>query len=400
LFYATHKLIESRKVDHCAFSMLLHIPYLHIPAPAAYWKEALLGIASFIICAAIILLARKVAFFAPQRHATAVQAAHVAPTPRLGGVAIFAALALSTLFSKAVVSEPYKIFIMATSILFFVGLVEDLTGKVTPRQRLLAACLSSLLVIIPLGLWLPRAGIPGLDEVMGYWAVGVPVTLMLTVGIANGFNLIDGVNGLAALTALVAATSLSVIADTAALPGLSHINLMLAAALIGFLALNFPAGRIFLGDAGAYVLGFVLSWLGIGIVINNAEVTPWAILLVLFWPVADTMLAIYRRASRRRSAMAPDRLHVHQLVMRALELCGCRRSVANPLTTLILMPLIVVPAILGVVFWDAPLHAFLSVAFLGTGFALAYRIAFKLVWKYRAALKRVNRANNVARVLR
>ncbi|MCH8467904.1 MAG: glycosyltransferase [Roseinatronobacter sp.] len=283
---------------------------------------------------------------------------------------------------------------MATSILFFVGLVEDLTGKVPPRLRLLAALLSSLLVIISLGLWLPRAGIPGLDGLMGNWWVGVPITLMLTAGIANGFNLIDGVNGLAAMTALIAALSFSIISHNAGLLGLSHINLMLAASVFGFLVLNFPAGKIFLGDCGAYVLGFVLSWLGIGIVINNAAVTPWAILLVLFWPVADTMLAIYRRASRRRSAMAPDRLHVHQLVMRALELCGCRRSVANPLTTLILMPFIVVPASLGVVFWDEPLRAFLSVVFLGIGFALAYRIAFKLVWKYRAKLKRMNRANS------
>jgi UDP-GlcNAc:undecaprenyl-phosphate/decaprenyl-phosphate GlcNAc-1-phosphate transferase len=87
--------------------------------------------------------------------------------------------------------------------------------------------------------------LPGLEEVTGYWGVGVSVTLMLTVGIANGFNLIDGMNGLAAIAALVAATSLSVISDTAGLPGLSPINLILAAALIEFLALNVPAGRIF-----------------------------------------------------------------------------------------------------------------------------------------------------------
>jgi UDP-GlcNAc:undecaprenyl-phosphate/decaprenyl-phosphate GlcNAc-1-phosphate transferase len=86
--------------------------------------------------------------------------------------------------------------------------------------------------------------LPGLDEVTGYWAVVVPVTLMLTVGIANGFNLIDSVNGLAGMTALVAATSLSVISAIAGLPGLSHINLMLAAAQLGFLALNVPAGKI------------------------------------------------------------------------------------------------------------------------------------------------------------
>lgn len=364
--------------------MILHIPYLHMPAPFYYWKEGLLFVLSVMVGAAIIMLARRFPhILTPQQHLNAVQSAHQKPTPRLGGIAIFSALILSVPLFHGIVPERYKLLIMATSVLFIVGLAEDLTGRVPPRIRLAAAFVSSLLFIVLVELWLPRAGIPGLDALMRSWWVGVPITLMLTVGIANGFNLIDGVNGLAGMTALIAALSLSFIADAAGLPGLSHINLMLAASLLGFLVLNFPAGKIFLGDSGAYVLGFVLSWVGIGIVANNPDVTPWAILLVLFWPVADTMLAIYRRTTTRRSAMAPDRLHVHQLVMRVLELRGVPQRVANPMTTVILMPLIVVPAILGVVLWDEPLLAFLCVLVLGIGFASAYGLAFKLIWKYR-----------------
>jgi UDP-GlcNAc:undecaprenyl-phosphate/decaprenyl-phosphate GlcNAc-1-phosphate transferase len=361
-----------------------NIPYMHSMTPLFYWKEGVVFFISLAIGAAIVALARRMPdILTLQKHLSAVQTTHVDPTPRLGGIAIFSALIVSVPLLHAITTQRYMLLIIATSVIFIVGLAEDLTGRVPPRMRLAAAFVSSILVIALLGLWLPRAGIPGLDTAMSYWWVGVPITLVLTAGIANGFNLIDGVNGLAAMTALIAALSFSIIADTAGLVGLSHINLMLAASVAGFLVLNFPAGKIFLGDSGAYVLGFVLSWLGIGILINNPDVTPWAILLVLFWPVADTMLAIYRRRSKRRHAMAPDRLHAHQLVMRVLELCGVRRSLANPLTTVILLPFIAIPAMLGTLFWDKPLIAFICVVIFGLCFVIAYMIAFKLIWKYR-----------------
>jgi UDP-GlcNAc:undecaprenyl-phosphate/decaprenyl-phosphate GlcNAc-1-phosphate transferase len=369
--------------------LLSHIPYLQMMNLFSYWKEGVVFLVSLTIGAAIIAMAHLMPhILSPKNHVHAVQAAHVNPTPRVGGAAIFLSLILSVPFLQAVTTQRYMLLVIATSVIFSVGLAEDLTGKISPRMRLAAAFASSMLAIVLLELWLPRADIPGLDAVLSYWWVGAPITLVLTVGIANGFNLIDGVNGLAAITALIAALSFSIIADTAGLPGLSHITLMLAAGVSGFLVLNFPAGKIFLGDSGAYILGFVLSWLGIGIIANSSDVTPWAILLVLVWPVADTMLAIYRRSSKRRRTMAPDRLHVHQLVMRVLELRGFRRSVANPLTTVILIPFITLPAMLGVVLWDRPLLAFLCVLNFGIGFVIAYLIAFKLIWKYRGKLKK------------
>lgn len=105
-------------------------------------------------------------------------------------------------------------------------------------------------------------------------------------------------------------------------------------------------------------------------------------LLVLFWPVADTLLAIWRRAHRKAPTMAPDRLHVHQLVMRALEihlLGRRRRHIANPLTTAVLAPFVMAPPAAGVLLWNNTMGAFLAVlAFTGTFFG-SYIMVFTIL---------------------
>lgn len=317
---------------------------------------------------------------------TSVQSMHTRLTPRVGGVAIFAALGLSMVFAPVEVSQNYTKFILATGLLFFVGLLEDLGFDVSPRNRLLAAASASLLVIVLLGVWLPRTHIPALDALMPYWFIGIPLTVLVTAGIANGFNLIDGVNGLASMTAIAAAIAMSLIAHKAGYTDMVHLALMLAASIFGFFLVNYPFGRIFLGDAGAYTLGFVLSWFAISILLNAPDASAWALLLVLFWPVADTLLAIYRRSRRKVDAMAPDRLHVHQMVMRALEICilGRRnRRLANPLTTLVLAPFVMAPPLVGVIFWDQTVVAFTAVIAFGILFFTAYAAAPLIIRRFR-----------------
>jgi UDP-N-acetylmuramyl pentapeptide phosphotransferase/UDP-N-acetylglucosamine-1-phosphate transferase len=290
-------------------------------------------------------------------HLKAVQAAHRRPTPRLGGLAIFAAFGASYFLVPVAVADVYGRFVAACAILFTVGLMEDLGFGISPRTRLLAAAIASLTAIWLLGVWLPRSDIPWLDDLMPHWAIGVPITLLVTAGMANGFNLIDGVNGLAALTALAAAVALGLIAHQAGYTLMADLTTMLAAGIFGFLLLNYPFGLIFLGDAGAYTLGFVLSWFGIAVLIRVPDASPWAILLTMFWPVADTLLAIYRRSRRNAPRMAPDRLHVHQMVMRTLEICILgrdKRSIANPLSTIVLAPFVIAPPVAGVLLWNQP----------------------------------------------
>ncbi|WP_233140047.1 MraY family glycosyltransferase [Marivita geojedonensis] len=314
---------------------------------------------------------------------------HETPTPRLGGVAIFSAVILSGALAPAAVSDPYRDFILATAILFLVGLLEDLGVSISPRKRLLACAAASLAAIWLLGVWLPRLGIPGVDTYMDLWLVGVPMTLLVTTGVANGFNLIDGVNGLASLAAMAAAVALAVISHGIGYEIMVSLALMLAAAIFGLFLLNFPFGLIFLGDAGAYTLGFVLSWFGISVLLNAPEVSPWAILLTVFWPLADTLLAIVRRKQRQKDSLAPDRLHVHQLVMRTLEihvLGRGNRRLANPLSTVVLAPFVLAPPMVAVFVWDQNALAFWSViAFLILFFG-SYAVAFRV-------LRRIPRKN-------
>ena len=115
----------------------------------------------------------------------------------------------------------------------------------------------------------------------------------------------------------------------------------LAAATLAFAVFNWPKSRLFLGDAGAYTLGFVLSWFGIAILLNAPEASPWAILLAVFWPLADMVFAVARRLGQRRSTFRADKMHGHHVVLRSLEILGLgkkRGAVSNPLATLILLP--------------------------------------------------------------
>ena len=320
---------------------------------------------SFVICGALIYFARFVPRLAGRSgDMRAVQAMHIGLTPRVGGIGIFGALACSAVFAPDTITQNYITFLAATSLIFFVGLKEDLGFTVSPRVRLLAVTAASAITVVLLDVWLPRIGVAFVDQLLAYWFIGVPFTLLITAGVANGLNLIDGVNGLASMTAISASTALALIAHQGGYATMVELSLMLAAVTLGFFILNYPFGLIFLGDAGAYTLGFVLSWFGIAIILNVPQVSPWAILLTLFWPLADTLLAMYRRGRTGRGSMMPDRLHAHQLVMRAIEICIIgqhRRHIANPLTTLILAPFVIVPQIVGIVLWDQNRAAFLAV---------------------------------------
>lgn len=351
------------------------------------WQILAVAMTSIIICLIIVKLAPAVPRLCGHYSIIkSVQAIHSHPTPRIGGVAIFGAVIISTAFAPPTIANGYSGFVSAATLLFVAGLLEDLGFGVSPTKRLLAAMTSSLIVIVLLGLWLPRLGIPELDYFMTYAVVGVPMTLVVTAGITNGFNLIDGVNGMAGLAAMGATIALGCIASAAGNSELVDLNKMLFAAILGFFILNFPFGLVFLGDAGAYTLGFILSWFGIAALIEIHDASPWAVLLCLFWPIGDMLLAIFRRMMRRAAVTAPDKLHVHQLVMRSLEICALgrtRRRVANPLTTILLAPFVLAPPAVGVLLWNQNGAAFLAALSFAIVYALIYASAPRIVRKLR-----------------
>ncbi len=343
-------------------------------------------ILSTALCIALFLLRKRFPRLSGRSgDLKAIQSAHSRLTPRIGGLGIFAAFAV-VLIAVAQADTGSSLIFVGAALLFSVGLAEDLGYGITPRKRMGAAALASVLVIILLGQWLNRTDIPFLDPGLQFLLPGASLTILLTVGIANGFNLIDGVNGLAALAGIVAALCLATIAAEVSLTPIVQMSVLLAAAIFGFFVVNYPLGLIFLGDSGAYTIGFVLCWFGIIIIGHAPEVSPWAILLTLFWPIADTLLAIYRRVRSKSHALAPDRMHTHQMVMRALEICWFgrdRRHISNPMTTLLLAPFVTAPPIVGVLFWDASLISFLAVIVFCVLFFASYVICGRLIARFR-----------------
>jgi len=316
----------------------------------------------------------------------AVQSAHNDPTPRIGGVAIGAALVLSLFFAPKSMMDNYLPFVLSLAPVFLAGLADDLGYEVRPTWRLLAAALSSILAVVMLEMWITRVDIPFVDGIVAFAPVGIFLTIFATSGVCNAFNLIDGLNGLSAGTGILIAAGLAAIAYIAGDPNFVKLSVLFIAALAGFLVLNFPFGKLFLGDAGAYSLGHILAWFAILILDRLSGVTTWAILLVFFWPVADTLFAIYRRSRSGAKLGQADRLHYHQFVMRSLEIVWLgreRRQLANPLATLIMMPLIATPIITGVYLWDRPLLSFISVAVFALFFVGSYLAGIRLAPRCR-----------------
>ena len=237
--------------------------------------------------------------------------------------------------------------------------------------------MSGALAVWVSGSWLSRIDLWPFDMVLAVAPVGVAFTIFASSGLCHAFNLIDGMNGLAATTAVSTGAGLAAIAFSTGQPELALAALCVAAVAGGFLPFNFPRARLFMGDAGAYAVGHLLAWIGVLLAARSEAVAAWAVLLVFFWPVADTMLALWRRRRAGRPAGQPDRLHFHQLVLRFLELGPLRaqsRALSNPLTTALLAPFIAAPIIAGVALRHSPLGAMMASAVFALLFVASYRL--------------------------
>ncbi len=347
-----------------------------------YFEFAYLAVfaCSAIVCA-VLIWTKNLHLSDREGDIGAIQSAHVVPTPRVGGVGIGAGLVISILLVPEAYKGTYILFVISLLPVFAAGLLEDLRCSVSPSMRLLAAALSSLLAIVLLQAWVTRVDVVGVDWLFGFMPIAIIFTIFATTGVCHAFNLLDGLNGLSAGTSVVTAIGLAAIAHLSGQPQMVSFCFILIAALMGFLIFNYPWGKIFLGDAGAYSMGHALAWISVILMFRATDLTPWAVVLVFFWPLADTFFAIYRRRRSGRPTNQPDRLHFHQLVMRMLEIkfLGIgKREIANPLATFALLPFVSAPVVFGVLLWDKPAWAFFAVLCFGALFVGSYLMGVRL----------------------
>lgn len=249
------------------------------------------------------------------------QASHARATPRVGGIAVVAGSLAGLLVlgpSNMTLTWLWPVLFIAAMPVFVSGLLEDITKEVGAAKRLLAAFASAAIAWWLLG-GVTRVGIVGIDWLLAFWPISMLVTVVAVGGCTHALNIVDGMNGLAGMVALLMAVSIGLVAFQVQDIPIFLIAAALASATLGFLVWNFPFGRVFLGDGGAYFLGFMLAELAVQLVVRNPGVSPFYALAAVFYPVFETLFSIWRRRFKRGTPVdQPDALHLHQLVFRRL----------------------------------------------------------------------------------
>jgi UDP-N-acetylmuramyl pentapeptide phosphotransferase/UDP-N-acetylglucosamine-1-phosphate transferase len=138
------------------------------------------------------------------------------------------------------------------------------------------------------------------------------------MGLTHAFNIIDGYNGLAGSVAGMIGLALAHISLQVGDRQLAALSLCLVAVTAGFLFWNYPRGLIFAGDGGAYLWGVVIALISILLVQRHPQVSPWFVVLLLIYPVWETLFSVYRKVMRGDSPGMADALHLHQLVYRRM----------------------------------------------------------------------------------
>jgi UDP-GlcNAc:undecaprenyl-phosphate GlcNAc-1-phosphate transferase len=256
-------------------------------------------------------------------HALTSRKIHVKPVPRLGGIAIvlafyaplFALLFVDSGVGRSFYSQPQKAFGLFAGgvIIAALGIWDDLNGANAKTKFLVQFAVAGLMYAF--GFRIDHIANPYGDPVQ-LGLLGLPFTLLWIVGVINALNLIDGLDGLAGGVGLIAIATTFAIAVLRVQPLMVLFTVALAGAVLGFLFYNFNPASIFMGDTGSMFLGFVLATTAIQTNMKSSTTVAIVVpIIALGVPIADTLLAMMRRAARGVPLFSGDRGHIHHRLL-------------------------------------------------------------------------------------
>ncbi|PAF49412.1 hypothetical protein BKH41_01725 [Helicobacter sp. 12S02232-10] len=275
---------------------------------------------SLISSLIVIFLSKKFHIFIDTTNSDKPQRFHDIPTPRAGGIGIF--LSFSLVLFHINLSSLY--FLSALLITFLSGLMEDFSASLSPKVRLLVQFLGASVAVFGM-----QAVITDLSPIVTLpYLLGIAFSLFGIIGVCNAINIIDGFNGLAGGICAMAFIVIGIGAFEFNCDFVLFASIIGFCATLGFLSVNFPQGKIFLGDGGAYLLGFVIAILLVILTQENSEISAWFGLSVMIYPVWEVLFSIMRRILNKQSATQPDKKHLHTLIYQKIQ--------NNPLTALVI----------------------------------------------------------------
>ena len=307
---------------HRAFDIAL----AGIPTSALLATLTLALLVSLIVCALNVVTERWHGSYSFDADLQGIQKVHKRTVSRTGGIALLFGVTAVCVIGHI---ERYPLFLHKETGLFMVklllaalpaftaGIIEDLTKRVSVQARLCSIMTSAVLAAWLLGSYLPRLDIWGLDRALSLVPVSVAITVFAVVGVTNSINIIDGFHGVAGAAAVVILAGAGYLAWNAGDVLVTQLAIAGVGATIGFLMLNYPTGRLFMGDGGAYFLGFWAGEVAVLTIVRNPGVNAWQLLAIYAYPVIEVLFSMYRRKMLKNAAVgAPDRLHLHSLFYR------------------------------------------------------------------------------------
>ena len=239
---------------------------------------------------------------------------NVRPIPRLGGLALFFGILIPALAFLDFTPEMRGLILGAT-VATAVGAIDDFRGLLWWQK--LGGQIGAAMIPVASGIWIDRFTFPfvGVHD-LSPW-IGKPLTVLWIVGIMNMVNFLDGLDGLAAGVCSISGATFAVIALSLGKPQAAIVSAIVFGACLGFLRHNFYPARIFMGDSGAMLLGFMLATIAVeGLLKTAATVALFFPLLVLAVPILDTGFVVARRLKYGQPITAPDREHLHYRFLR------------------------------------------------------------------------------------
>ncbi|WP_353427874.1 glycosyltransferase [Polynucleobacter sp. MWH-UH19D] len=284
---------------------------------------------SFITTLLIIRTQRLHALYSADHDLSGPQKFHEFSVPRIGGLGIGLGIILSTAL-RWLGKDGQSIeliFILCAILPFGIGFAEDITKSISIRARLLSIAIGALAASHWLGAEITSLDVWGFDYVLQVPLIAMLFTTFAITGLSNAYNIIDGFNGLASMVAIMTLLALGYVGFKFNDFPLVYLSITMAAAILGFFIWNYPRGLIFLGDGGAYLIGFWIAIISILMVVRHNEISPWFALLVNGYPITETLFTIYRRKIHQgKNPGDPDGIHFHSLIFRRVLNTGGKGS--------------------------------------------------------------------------
>jgi UDP-N-acetylmuramyl pentapeptide phosphotransferase/UDP-N-acetylglucosamine-1-phosphate transferase len=319
--------------------------------------------AAFLVTWLVVRYAGTYARFSLDLDLSGVQKNHYGAIPRVGGLSIFTATAITLSTSTFLHTSPtYESFLLlscATPV-FISGLAEDLTKRVSPRMRLLCALGAAFAGCFVLHAVVDRVDLPAIDIALRIVPIGIAFTVVAVAGVTNAMNIIDGLNGLSSVVAILIFASIGYVAVTVNDWLVASVAFTMIGTIGGFVVWNYPSGLVFMGDGGAYFIGFLIAELIVLLIARHPNVSAFYAIVAMY-PAFETLFTIYRRRYVRcKPVDAPDALHLHTLIYKRIARKGisflekqhCVRR--NSLGSVYLWLLSLVTIVPATFFWNSP----------------------------------------------